>query len=332
MLAVAAGGVYIFVVWRLGYLRLALTCLMCVLFCSPRSSAQISRRLDRCLPYPSLADEIGDMREEVRAKIAANAGPETVQPTVVIDEVRFDGPIRLPAPAQEQLVAELKQGIFKADSAWLEETQWSIRGAWAGEGYFKAEPTARAVVMSADKTGQHVRLTVHVDEGLQYTLGDIQFRSSDPHDPLIFSSDELRKLVHVQEGDILHAEAIREALDAMKELYGLHGYIDVVFTPLMEFDDERSSVVLVLAVDQEKQFRLGKIEVFGPNPNIEGLLKSTLKPGDICNIQSIKNFLADNKSSLPADVSFEDIEFHRDVRSGTVDVRFNFQTCPQVQQ
>jgi outer membrane protein assembly factor BamA len=288
--------------------------------------------LDRCLPYPSLADEVSDMREEVRAKIAANVGPETAQSTVVIDEVKFDGPIRLPASAREQLVAELKERTFKADSEWSEDTQWSIRGAWADEGYYKAEPTARAQVISTDKTVQHVLLTVHVDEGFQYRLGDIQFRSSDPDDSLIFSSDELRKLLHVQVGEVLRAKEIREAFDAMKDLYGLHGYIDVVFTPLMEFDDARSRVTLVLAVDQQQQFRLGKVEVFGPDPPTENLLKSMLKPGDIYQYQVVENFLKEHKSSLPPDVSFEDIDFHRNISAGTVDIRFNFQTCDQLQK
>jgi outer membrane protein assembly factor BamA len=317
--------------WQRRYLLFALACMTYVLLRSPRSSAQISRRLDRCLPYPSLADEINGMRDEVHAKIDANAAPKTAQLTVVIDEVKFDGPTHLPGSAQEQLFAELKQGTFKADSRWLEETQWSIRGAWAGEGYYKAEPSARAVVISTDETVQHILLTVHVDEGLQYRLGNIQFRTSDLDDPLIFSSDELRKLVHLQEGDILRAKEIREALDAMKGLYGFHGYIDVVFTPLMEFDDERSRVSLVLAVDQQKQFRLGKVEIFGPDPQTENLLQSMLRPGDVYQYQIVENFLKEHKSSLPPDVSLEDIDFHRNVKNGTVDIRFNFQTCDQLQ-
>ena len=118
----------------------------------------------------------------------------------------------------------------------------------------------------------------------------------------------------------------------MKQLYGSHGYIDFVATPITYVDDERERVSLMIEVDQQKQFRLGKIEAFGLDPQAENLLKSTLKPGDICDIQLIKDFLTDNKSSLPPDVSFEDIEFHSNVRAGTVDLRFNFQSCPQLQQ
>ena len=317
---------------RRGYLLFTLTCITCALLSSPPTSAQISRRLDRCLPYPSLADEISDMREEVRAKIAATERATSVPRTIVIDDVRFDGPTDMP-DVRERVVAELKLRTFEANSDWLEEVQdVSIRGAWLDAGFFKVTPTATAQVTSTDPAVQHVLLTVHLDEGLQYRLGDVGFRSSDPTSPLVFSNEELRKLLQMREGDLLSTDKIREALDAMKRLYGSHGYIDFVASPLTEIDDERGRVSLMMELDQQKQYRVGKIEAFGLNPALEELLKSKLKPGDIINNDLIRNFLTENKSSLPPDVSSEDIEFHRNVRAGTVDLRFNFQACPQLQQ
>src|ERR1700734_3435509 len=108
VLAVIPGKVYIFVMWRRGYLLLALTCLTCVLVCSSPISAQISRRLDRCLPYPSLADEINDTQEEMHAKTAATQGATALKQTVIIDDVTFDGPTHLPGSVRERLVAEIK--------------------------------------------------------------------------------------------------------------------------------------------------------------------------------------------------------------------------------
>jgi len=327
------GKVYILVMWRRGYLLLALACFTCVPFCGLRASAQISRSLDRCLPYPSLADEIGDMREEVRAKIAAAASVTSLPRTIVIDDVRFDQPTRMPDSVRERVVAELKLRMFEADSGWLEEIEnVSIRGAWLDAGFFKVAPTATVQVISVDPAVRHVLLTVHLDEGLQYRLGDVRFRSSDPTVPLVFSNEELRKLLQMREGDLLSADKIREALDAMKQLYGSHGYIDFVASPLTNIDDERGRVSLTIEVDQQKQFRFGKIEVFGLDPQTENVLKSTLKPSDIYSDRIVQNFLKEQKSSLPPDASFEDIEFHRNVRADTVDLRFNFQTCPQLQR
>jgi len=319
--------------WRRGYLLFTLTGIMCVLPCSLPVSAQISRRLDRCLPYPSLADEINDMREEVRAKVAATEHVPAIPRTVVIDDVKFDGPIHLPDSTRERLVAELKQGIYKADSGWLAEIQnWPIGGAWQDDGFFKARVTATASIISTDPTVEHVVLTIHADEGHQYELGGIQFRSSDPSAPLIFSTAELRNLFKMHDGDILSAQKIRDALDALKELYGSRGYIDYVATPIIDIDDDTGRISLIMELDQEQQFRLAKIEVLGTDPNMAALAKSKFKPGDIFNSQRVESFLAENKLSLPPGVSFQDVDLHRNLKSATVDMRFNFQTCDQLRQ
>jgi outer membrane protein assembly factor BamA len=244
-------------VWRRRYLLFALTCSTCALLCSPPTSAQISRRLDRCLPYPTLADEIDDMRAEVRAKTVAQEGARAPAGTIVIDEVTFDGPTRLPETVRERVVAELKQRSYDAGSQWLEEIQdASILGAWQDEGFFKALPVARAQTVSADGTVRHVSLTVHVDEGLQYKLGDVQFRSANPAAPLVFSDDELRKLIQMRDGDLLSVDKIREALDAMKALYGTRGYIDFVASPLTYVDNERGRVSLIIEVIPEARRHL----------------------------------------------------------------------------
>lgn len=319
--------------WRRGYRLFTLTCVTCVLVCSSSASAQISPRLDRCLPYPSLADEINDMREEVRAKIAATEGASALPRSVVIDDVKFDGPIRLPISARKRLVAELKQGTFQADSEWIGDVQdVSIRGAWADEGFFNVAPTATAQIMSEDSAVQHVLLNVHVDEGFQYRLGEVRFLASSPHDRLIFSNEELRKLIPLQTGDVLSAKKLREAIEAIMQLYRSDGYIDSVLTPIIDMDDENRRISLVMEIDQEKQYRVGKVEVFGPDARMEKLLKSILKPGEVYQYRVVENFLKEHKSSLPPDISLQDIDFHRNVNSGTMDIRFNFQTCPQLQR
>jgi outer membrane protein assembly factor BamA len=293
------------------------------MFCVLPTAAQLSRRLDRCPSYPTLADEIGDMHQEVESEMAALAGPRSAPTTIAIEEVKFDGPIRLRDSVREQLVARLKASGFEANSRWLDEVQdgW-IRGAWQDEGFFKVNPTARVQIVGSDSTVQHALLTVHVDEGLQYTLGSVRFRSADPDDPLVFSVEQLRGLIPMRDGDIFSAEKIRGALDAMKELYGSNGYIDFVVTPITDIGDDHPRISLTIEIDQQKQFRLGKIEIFSSNPAIEPLLRSKLHAGDIFNSQLIQSLMTENKTSLPPDVSLADVDLHRDVRNGTADLRF----------
>src|SRR5713226_8552300 len=136
------------------------------LLCSPPIGAQLPRKLKRCLPYPTLADEIREMKEEVEAK--------TLHPRVIIDAVKFEGTIHLPDSIREQLVASLEQREFDADSDWVGELQEvGIRETWLRQGYWRAQVRVEAQHISGDSTRQHVLVTVRVDEGPPYQLGDI---------------------------------------------------------------------------------------------------------------------------------------------------------------
>jgi outer membrane protein assembly factor BamA len=298
-----------------------------ILICSSPIYAQIPRRLERCLPYPTLAEEIKDMQDEVEAKER-----KTPQRKVVIDDVNFDGPIHLPNSIREQLITELKQREFDGDYDWLGEIQEvPVRGAWQDQGYFRVNSTAQARIISSDSTIQHVSVIVHVDEGLQYRLGDVSFREGDPDDPLPFPAEELRKLVPLREGDLFNVEKIREGLEALKKLYDSNGYIDFTASPDMEVDEASRRISLVMVLDQQKQYRVGKVEILGVDARTASNLRSKLKPGDIFNSRLVDDFLKENKAALPADASPRDIEVHRDVRNGTVDARADFRTCQQPQ-
>ncbi|MGA7856161.1 MAG: POTRA domain-containing protein [Candidatus Acidiferrales bacterium] len=311
--------------------RSASVLVVSAMVCATSAFGQISPRLKRCLPYPTFADEVRDAQREVDSKTAAAKSTPDTRQSVVIDDVKFDAAIHLQDSDRVRLVARLKATRFDAKSPWLEQVQdpW-IRGAWMDEGYFKVESTAHAHVIETDTSVEHVLLTIHVNEGLQYGLGDLTYRSADPTDHLVFSIEELRSLLHMHEGDIFSAEKVRDAIEAMKQLYGSRGYIDFVVTPLTDIDDERGRISLIMELDQGKQYRLKNIEVFTSGPTIESLVRSNFRVGDVFDSELIRNFLAENKSSLPPDVSMDDIDLHRNVKNGTVDLRFNFQTCPKV--
>jgi outer membrane protein assembly factor BamA len=312
--------------------RFVLAGMACALVCSPPVHAQLPQRLESCLPYPTYQQEIKAMDEEAAAKTRMNESRQRI----IVDDVKFDGPIHVSDAVRERVVSDLRQHDFNdssdSESAWLGEIQAvELMGVWQDQGYFKVEAVAKEELIRNDSTGKHVRIVAHINEGPQFRLGDVQFRSSDPGEPLAFRPEELRRLIPMSEGGILSASKLREGLDALRNLYASHGYIDFVTTPLTEIDDSRQRVSLVMEVDQQKQFRVASVEVHGLDQKMETLLKSKLKPGDVYNWQVVEDFLKQNASALPPDISPSDIELHRDVKKGTVDLRFNiFQGCPNL--
>jgi Surface antigen variable number repeat len=302
-------------------LRFVLPGVLCALLNAPPVCAQLPERLERCLPYPTYAQEVKDMNAEVAAKMEIKDWPQKI----IIDEVKFDGPIHLPDAARKELAAKLKRYDFSPDPDW-------IKLAWLDRGFFKAEVTTKQQFIKSDHAGEHVSLTVHVDEGSQYRLGSVRFRSSDPDDPLAFPPEELRKRMSLAEGNVFSVEKIRESLDELQRLYRSTGYIDSVVEPLTEFDEVRRRISLTMEVTQDKQFRVGTVEVFGLDPKLEMLLRLRLKPGDIYNAEAVDDFFKENESALPPDISSRDVLAHRNTKSGTVNLRFNiFEACPQPQ-
>jgi len=290
----------------------------------PIAHAQISEKLQRCLPYPTFDEEVQSMRQEEEAK----AGESVVGNKIIVDSVKFDGPISLPDSIRQRVVAELKQQRFPADSEWLNEiADGTIMRAWEDDGYFKVVATAKAELWRSDSAGQHVAVTVRVDEGPQFFLGNLAFRSADPDEPLAFTREELRKQVPLQEGSIFAADKIRGSLERFRHLYVSEGYIDFTAEPEFDIDAANRRINLTLVLDQQRQYRVGRIIVLGLNPKLETALLSKINPGDVFNPSAIHEFILENKSALPWDASSADMKMKRNIAARIVDLTFDFFTC-----
>jgi len=82
-------------------------------------------------------------------------------------------------------------------------------------------------------------------------------------------------------------------------------------------------------MDQQKQFRIDKVDVSGLDPRTEGLLRSRVKSGDIFNSDLIHQFFEENQSALPPDASpRENLSVEKNVKAASASLRFDFFTCP----
>jgi outer membrane protein assembly factor BamA len=303
-------------------LRFVLVGVACALLCPSLVYAQWLKKLEPCHA----------MNEEVDAKVRLTPKAGEHYPKIIIDQVKFDGPMSLSDSGREQLLAQLKQDVIYDTPRWLDEVQeWRLRAAWQDEGFFKAETTATAEILGSDSTVEHVSIRVHINEGLQYWTRSIQFRPSDADDHLAFSPEQLRALVPLKEGELFRADKIRDGLDALRDFYLSHGYVDFVATPLTEIGNVEQRIALTMEVDQGMQYRVAKVEVIGQNQTLEALFKSKFKPGDIFDERTARDFLKEYRAALPPDFSPEDLRVVRNVKSGTVDLRFSLGTCPELE-
>lgn len=292
--------------------------------------AQLPPQLERCLPYPTLAQEISAMQEETRVP-----EPEPLPtPRVVIASIRFVPPTHISESVRSRIIRSIKSPQFHDDTKmeWLEELQdVGIRGTLQDSGYFKAKVKVYPRLLDGNERRNRYALTLHIEEGKQYRLGNVRFKPADPDKTLLaFSASELRQRVDMKREDFFSAAGVRSSMEEIMKLYATKGYIDMVPEPVVRNDDDRGVIDLIMKMDEGKQYRVGQVDSLGLDESSRNQPKPQLRTGEPFNKALVDELLKRNKSLLPADASWQDVHLTRKTKDGVVDVRFDFYSCPKV--
>lgn len=182
----------------------------------------------------------------------------------VIMNISLTGAETVPAEIKQAIQKELGHTFTGRDDVpgeinYMEER---IRDQFQQYGYFKAlvldpqrkEKWDNGVLKEID-------LTVKIDEGGRYKVGDIRFTNAKA-----FDATTLRKAVPMQQGDIFSVEKMRQGLKTIRELYCAQGYINSTPIPNAETDDEHLLINVNFDMDEGSQFRYGKLVVNGIEP------------------------------------------------------------------
>jgi hypothetical protein len=247
-------------------------------------------------------------------------------PEVTLERVDFDGQIHLPDSAIAQAVAKVNDEHWDANNpGWVNWfTENGLWTAWQEHGYYKSKVTAEAHSLSRDASKEKFLVTAHVDEGLQYHLGDLQFVNDRPNEVTPFSDSQLRTAFPLHEGEVFNVLLVRRGIERLTKLYASQGYVDFTVTAATHIDDELQRISLVLDLDRQKQFRVGCLDISGLNPSVEARLRGVIALGEIYNPDVMNSFLKENQLH-PPDASFE---IQRNQGAGTVDLIFDFRPCP----
>ena len=257
--------------------------------------------------------------------IPSGCKPDTHR-KVIIERIDFDGPIHLPDADVAQIVADVNQHKFYADYPdWLKNvTDDYLTFAWQNQGYMKVKATTKATLLGADSTTESFWVTAHVDEGLQYHLGELKFMAAPP---LILRESEMRSAFPLHEGDLYYAHVVGEGAGKLSTMYNATAEVKT------ETNDKLQRVSLSIVLRQKlarplpPPLPIGTVQVRGLDSNLQSRLMSIYRPGDIYNYDPapFDAFLRDNQSQLPPLFSRGT---HVDSASGTIDLSFEFRPCP----
>jgi outer membrane protein assembly factor BamA len=286
---------------------------------------QLPKRVEKCLPYPTLAQEIRDVQSPAPV-------PSPVR--VRVTSVDFAGTDAIPEDVKEEISAELRSHVFQpdTDSAYLNDVaneiaEVNLRGALQNRGYFKATPAAKLTTTESRGTEISVSAILSAAPGPQFRVGDIRVESADGGS-LHFSPAVLRGLVPLQTGELFNVATIRIGLDNLRRAYVREGYVDMTAEPVIEIDEAHEAIDIVLKINQEAQYRVGSIEFLGVNTATQQkLLESLPKSGQIFDSTRLDDFFKMNQAILPPDASRDDVSFNRDLKSKAVAISVDLRTC-----
>lgn len=236
---------------------------------------------------------------------------------VIIERIDFDGPIHLPDSDVVQVIAYVNHHELYADNPdWLKNvTDDYLTFAWQNQGYMKAKVAAKATLLDADSTAGRFLVTAHVDEGLQYHLGELQFVVTPP---MILPEIEMRAAFPLHEGDLYDADIVQEGIEKLSTMYAVNPDLRT------EADDKLQRVSLSIRLEAKgpvlPPLHVGTVQVQGLDSNLESRLLSIYPPGDIFNRALVDAFIEENRSQLPP---FSNLRADPDP-SGTVDLSFEF--------
>jgi outer membrane protein insertion porin family len=248
--------------------------------------------------------------------------------------MRHDRPYAIPLYITEIPVMNKTYDREKLD----EDIAVGIRGLYQDNGYFKAttgDPILNTVdenqsgipgpwPMIGAKHGKRVDITIPIEEGDQYRMGSLKFRSSDPDVGLVFKPEILARVFPLKQGEIFSAEKIRKSLDNYKKLFGEYGYIDFVAEPLTEFDESKKLVNLTMEFTQDKQYFVRRIEFSGNTTTRDKVIRRQLllDEGQVYNNRLWElSLLRLNQLGYFDAIKPENAELKRNNKAGTVDIK-----------
>jgi outer membrane protein insertion porin family len=255
-----------------------------------------------------------DEGPKVKVGTITIAGNKAFSTRRLIRSMRNDRPYAIPLYYTYIPVMDKTYDRSKLD----EDEEVGIRALYQNNGYFRVD------VSTDEKNTKTVDITIKVDEGEQYRMGKLTFRSSDPDEGLVIKPDFLGKVFPMREGDIFSTDKLRKSFDSYKKIYGEYGYIDFTPTPNFEIDDVKKTISVVLEFDQQKQYYVRRIEFAGNTTTRDKVIRREilLDEGQIFNNRLWElSILRLNQLNYFDTLKPENADLKKNAKTGSVDIR-----------
>ncbi|WP_321340221.1 outer membrane protein assembly factor BamA [uncultured Cohaesibacter sp.] len=149
----------------------------------------------------------------------------------------------------------LTDDVYDADRLAADEER--LRQFYLNHGY--ADFRVVSSVADLDRERNKFFVTITVDEGEQYRIGDVEVDSAVPE----VDGESLRSQVHTDTGDVYSVDAVSKSLEDMTIEISKSGYAFARVTPRADRDYENKIINLVYQVDEGNRAYVERINIRG---------------------------------------------------------------------
>ena len=156
-----------------------------------------------------------------------------------------------------------KQEAFDQDLQVMKYIYWK-------EGFLQVKIDRPLVTVTPDK--KSIYITYHIEEGDQYSVGDIDFAGD-----LLFPKSELMEAIKIKDNGLFSVEVMRKDITDLQAKYGDLGYAFANVIPRYNFRDSDKKVDLVFEFEKGNKVYFGDISVTGNTKTRDKVLRRELK-------------------------------------------------------
>ncbi len=180
----------------------------------------------------------------------------------VVADVDFTGNKVIPAGVLRQAIRGVAVGSRYTEPRFRELLDTTIRPLYEARGRLRvAFPKISSERAVGDVRG--LKITVEVDEGETYSLGDVLVEGT------ASMNQELLKVAALKIGDLANFEEVRAAIERVNARLRHEGYLKAATRAERRLDDAKKTVDLVLVVEPGPQYRFGNLRIEGLDINAE---------------------------------------------------------------
>lgn len=146
----------------------------------------------------------------------------------------------------------------------------ALRYVYYNKGYIQAKVDRPQVYVTPDK--KSIYITMRVEEGEQYTVGEIDFGGD-----VLFSKEELSQSVKLNSGAVFAYDVLYKDMSELTAKYGDLGYAFANVIPRTRINDKELKVDLLFEFDKGNKVYFGNINVVGNTRTRDKVVRRELK-------------------------------------------------------